>query len=189
MQVVMQLTDINTLREQMGAIVYYFIWCVECAFDIRLPQKNTNYSPDDADVKIMPKEPFLGQIRQLFATNPDFKAEWTCIMSTMWKSSQYIDNEPEVEPKNSDEFPDLIPHHICLYVLNKALATFESKKTELQARRVDLLRNLAHLHAATAGRGSPSHPAPQHADPDGAGTSNKRKLSEMSTLLERWVIG
>jgi hypothetical protein len=168
-------------------MVFAFLWCSACIFEIHFPAYHDD-SPDFNN-EVIPKEPFVGQIRELFATNKDFKDEWMGIMSTMWKSSQYMDNEPEVEPTHSDEFINFYPHHQCLDAINAALATFESHKTELTARRVDLLRSLAHLHAATAGKSSPSNPAPHHAPPDGAGRSNKRKLDAMATLLERWVIG
>ena len=80
---------------------------------------------------------------------------------------------------------ELYPFHDLLNSINAYIATRESHKTELQTRRVTVLRNLTHLHPDTAGGGSPSPDLvhPHHAPPDGGGPSNKRKLADMVTLL------
>jgi hypothetical protein len=186
-----ELTDIPR-REQAESMIFFFLWCCECAFDIPVPKKFLfDISPQEESIleKIRPKEPFLGKIRELFTTDKDFMTEWICIISNIWKSSQYIDFEPEVEPKNSDEFIDFYPHHHYLEFINTTLATYESQKPKLQARRREVLRDLAHLHPDTIYRGSPSPILiPDHSTPDGAGPSNKRKLHEMTTLLHRFFI-
>ena len=92
-----------------------------------------------------------------------------------------MDNVP-----THSEFMELYPFHDLRNDVNVYIATHESKKTQLQARRVEANRNLAHLHPVTVGR------AHHHTPPDGAGPSMKRKrdpLLEMTTVLDRWVIG
>ncbi len=179
----MQLTTDISLHEQVSGMFITFIFCCQCVFSTDIIKDV--FVDDIAFLDMLtPREPFLSEFRRLFAADKVFKAEWMRITRSIWESMQYMDSAP-----TSSDFMALYPFHDALNEINASIATHESKKTELQTRRRDVLRNLAHLHAATAGRGSPSNPAPQHADPDGAGPSNKRKLDQMATLLERWVIG
>ena len=99
---------------------------------------------------------------------------------TSWECMQYMQSAP-----TSSEFMELYPFHGLLNDINAYIAAHESRKTELQARRVDVLRNLAHLHPDLAGGGSPSPDLahPHHGPPDEGSPSNKRKLVDMQTLL------
>jgi len=188
----MQLTVDISRREQTDFMIFAFLWCCECVFDIRVPKTFLfDISPEDESIfeMVRPKEPFLGQIRELFTTDKDFKAQWISIISTIWKSCQYMDFEPEVEPRHSDEFIDFYPHHNYLELINTTVVTYESQKQKLRARRREVLRDLTHLHPDTIHRRSPSPIlTPDHSTPDGAGSSTKRKLDEMTTLLDRFVI-
>jgi len=74
-----------------------------------------------------------------------------------------------VEVQRLEHIPDLIK----AFVVKQ-----EPHRRELQAHRVEVWRNLAHLHPATAGRGSASRSAP----PDDAPAANKRKIEAMVTL-------
>ena len=176
----MQLNPDVQLQDQVTYMFITFIFCCQCVFEIEIANDIIRIPPDDVR-DIMPKEPFLSQFRERFRTDTDFKADWMLITSTIWISMQYMD----IEPTNS-YFMELYPFHDLRNDVNAFIATLESKKTKLQARRVEANRNLAHLHPATVGR------AHHHAPPDGAGPSMKRKrdpLLEMATLLDRWVIG
>ena len=161
-----------------------FLFCCQCVFEIQIAKYVfKEHIDEDIDDWVMPSEPFLGQFRELFNSDEDFKSEWKYIIINIWKSIQYM----ETNPKDSD-FLNLYPWYDYIISANNLISTHQSQKPKLQARRRDLLRNLAHLHADTVDRGSPSNLAPHHAPPDGEGSSNKLKLDAIATMLDRWII-
>jgi len=162
-----------------------FLFCCQCVFEIQIAKYVfKEHIDEDIDDWVMPSEPFLGQFRELFNSDEDFKSEWKYIIINIWKSIQYM----ETNPKESD-FLHLYPWYDYIISANNLISTHQSQKPKLQARRLEVLRDLAHLHPDTIHRGSPSPILiPEHSTPDGAGPSNKRKLTEMATLLDRFFI-
>lgn len=174
-----QLTPDLSLDTHLIFVFFAFIYCCQCVFETPVAKDIFNILKDGLD-DVMPKEPFLSRFRQVVHTNRDFKSKWMHIIRTTFECMQYMESAP-----TSSEFMQLYPCHDLLNNINANIETREARKTELQVRRVDVLRNLAHLHPDTIDRGSPSPDLthPHHASYDAGGASNKRKLDDMSTLL------
>jgi hypothetical protein len=186
-----QLSENSHSTEQTTEIVSQFVFlsfdfCCQCVFDISVTRDVFHYDEDFMN-DFIPKEPFLGQFRELFYTDKNFKAKWMHIITSAWKFIQYVDMA-DVVPTTSF-FMHFYPGHETLHEISEFVSTHESQKKELQARRRDVLRHLAHLHHATVGRYHPSPIVSQHhVHPEEPVPSNKRKLEYMTTLLDRWVI-
>jgi hypothetical protein len=153
-----------TLDIEAASIFVSFIFCCQCAFEVQIA-KDIFGIEDGAMLAYMPKDPFATQMRARVEADEDFKAEWMRIISTIWECMQYV----ETEPTHAD-FMELYPCQEIRNWMTEFVGSHEARKTELQARRVDVLRSLAHLHGATVVRG-------------GDAGLGKRKLEEMSALL------
>ena len=160
----LQLSADTTIDIENALIYMSFFFCCQCAFEVQIA--HDIFGIEDEDVlAFMPKDPFASEMRARMDVDEDFKAEWMKMLSTTWKCIQYTEKEPQYA-----EFMELYPSQETWNYINKFVGSHEARKTELQARRVEVLRNLAHLHGATVGRG-------------GEAGLGKRKLAEMSALL------
>ena len=155
----------------IDAAAIWIFFCCQCAFEVRISKDI--FGIEDVEMEAyMPKDPFASQMRARVNADEDFKAEWMRIISTTWECMQYM----EVEPQHA-EFMELYPCQETWNWINAFVGSHEARKTELQARRVNVLRNLAHLHPVTAGRVGEARWEPR------GQADHKRKLEQMSGLL------
>ena len=138
----------------IAAFFVFFVFCIIHELNEGLFGE---FEGDPDTGKIVPQEPFASQIHEVLKTDKDFKAKWMVILGATWKTLNYMgeDLEPPGHDRRSDvrrtraEFIRRPALDEFVTPISAHLAKKEQHGKELEARRVEVWRKLAHVHGAT----------------------------------------